>query len=340
MPTQGRQAGASRDTVRQNDPHRPTASRRQRAWPWLKRGAAVVFFVAIGALLVSQGRQIEWHKVVIALENYPAAVVWSAALLAAASFMLYSCFDLLGRSYTGHALSSGAVMATTFVSYAFNLNLGSLLGGIATRYRLYSRLGLELGVITRVLALSMLTNWSGYLLLAGLLFTFNPPLLPGNWQAGAGLVRVAGGLLLALAAAYLTACAFRRPRRLSLRGHALELPSGWLAVLQLAMGAANWLMMSGILYVLLQQRIDFSLVAGTLLLAAVAGIITHIPANLGVLEAVFVALLAPRMPQHDVLAAVLAYRVVYYLVPLGLAGTVYVLMEAQRKKPPPPDHRR
>ena len=32
-------------------------------------------------------------------------------------------------------------MTVTFVSYVFNLNLGSLVGGVAFRYRLYSRLG-------------------------------------------------------------------------------------------------------------------------------------------------------------------------------------------------------
>ena len=93
--------------------------------------------------------------------------------------------------------------------------------------------------------------------------------------------------------------------------------------------------MSGILYILLQHRIEFPLVASVLLLAAVAGVITHIPGNLGVLEAVFVALLAHRMPQHEVLAAIVAYRVVYYLVPLGVGTAVYLVMEARAREAPP-----
>jgi uncharacterized membrane protein YbhN (UPF0104 family) len=98
------------------------------------------------------------------------------------------------------------------------------------------------------------------------------------------------------------------------------------------MGAGNWLLMSGVLYILLQRRIEFPLVASTLLLAAVAGIITHIPANLGILEAVSVAMLSHKMPQHEVLAAIVAYRVVYYLGPLAVAAAVYFLMEAGIKK--------
>ncbi|MEO6018127.1 MAG: YbhN family protein, partial [Polaromonas sp.] len=127
-------------------------------WPWLTRAGGVVFFLFIAALLVTQARNIEWDEVLAALEKYPVTAVWGAGLLAATSFALYSCFDLLGRRYTGHTLGTGTVMVTTFVSYVFNLNLGTMVGGIATRYRLYARLGLETGTITRIVSLSMLTN--------------------------------------------------------------------------------------------------------------------------------------------------------------------------------------
>ena len=300
-------------------------------WPWLKRISSALFFVAVLALLLSQARHIDWQKVLASLKDYPVTAAWDAVLLAAASFFLYSCFDLLGRRYTGHKLGVGAVMATTFVSYAFNLNLGSLVGSIAIRYRLYSQLGLQTGVITRILTLSMLTNWMGYLLLAGLLFSLQPPALPDSWKIEAGQLRVIGFSLLAVALAYLALCSFMRQRRLQIRGHEIDLPRGPLAALQLLLGAGNWLIMSGILFVLLQHRVEFSLVASALLLAAIAGVITHIPANLGVLEAVFVAMLSHRMPQHEVLAAIVAYRLVYYLGPLVIATLVYLILESAAK---------
>jgi uncharacterized membrane protein YbhN (UPF0104 family) len=301
-------------------------------WPWLKRGAATVFFGLVGYLLVSRARSIEWGQVLSALQNYPLSTLWGAAGLAGCSFLLYSCFDLLGRHYTGHRLGTRRVMLLTFVSYAFNLNLGSVLGGMAFRYRLYSRLGLGLGVITRVTSLSMLANWMGYLLLGGLVFGLQPLALPPAWSLNVAQLRLTGLGLLLLAIAYLGACALSRQRTFSLRGHAVELPSLRLAGLQIGMGAANWLLMSGILFVLLQQRIDFFSVVSVLLLAAVAGVITHIPGNLGVLEAVFVALLARSMPAHDVLAALVAYRILYYLVPLGLATLIYLLMETRARE--------
>lgn len=297
-------------------------------WPWLKRGAVLAFFALVLGLLVSQARSIDWGEVLNALKHYPLSAVWGAALLTLASFTLYSCFDLLGRRYTGHALGTPTVMRVTFVSYAFNLNLSAAVGSVAFRYRLYSRLGLDNGVIARITLLSLLTNWIGYVLLGGLLFSLQPPALPAHWNIDAARLRFVGLALLALAAAYLGLCAFSRRRVLRLRGHAIKLPSARMANLQMLMGAGNWLLMAGVIFVLLQQRIGFSAVAGALLLAAVAGVLTRIPAGLGVLEAVFVALLADQIPRHELLAALLAYRLVYYLAPLGVASMVYFVMEA------------
>ena len=301
-------------------------------WPWLKRGATAVFFGLVAWLLISQARTIDWQEVLTSLKAYPLSVAGIAVLLAAASFTLYSCFDLLGRRYTGHTLGTLTVMTVTFVSYVFNLNLGSLVGGVAFRYRLYSRLGLNTGRITRVMTLSMLTNWIGYLLLGGLIFSIMPPTLPDSWPLSTVHLRLIGIVLVLIAAGYLTLCFFSRQRELTVRGHLIVLPSARLAALQLLMGASNWLIMSGIIYVLLQQRIEFSAVVSVLLLAAVAGVIAHVPAGLGVLEAVFVALLSHQMPQPTILAALVAYRVVYYLAPLSIAAVVYLVMETRAKK--------
>lgn len=311
--------------------HRPPLTARP-WWPWLKRAGIAVFFGAVLSLLVTQARDVNWAEVLTALRGYSPLAVGLAVLLAVASFALYSCFDLLGRHYTGHRLGALTVMTVTFVSYVFNLNLGSLVGGVAFRYRLYSRLGLATGTITRVLTFSMLTNWMGYLLLGGLVFSLMPPALPDGWLVTTFHLRLMGVLLVAVAVGYLTLCALSAKRALSVRGHTIELPSARLAALQLAMGAANWLLMSGIVFVLLQQRIAFPTVVSVLLLAGIAGVITHIPAGLGVLEAVFVALLSHQMPQPALLAGLVAYRVVYYLAPLGLAAVVYLVMEARARK--------
>jgi len=301
-------------------------------WPWLRRALTALFFGLVVWLLVSHAREVKWDEVLGAMRELPLQSLLWAALLAAASHALYSCFDLLGRHATGHGLPTARVMGVNFISYAFNLNLGSLVGGVAFRYRLYARLGLDNGVITRVLGISMFTNWVGYLLLAGAVFLLRPPALPAGWAIGATGLRVLGACLLAVPVVYMAACAFSSRREWTLRGHSFGLPSLRFATLQLAMSCANWLLIAATVFMLLQQRVDFPATLAVLLLAAVAGVIAHVPAGLGVLEAVFVAMFAGRLPQGEVLAALLAYRAIYYLIPLALAALLYLVLELRAAK--------
>ena len=69
-----------------------------------------------------------------------------------------------------------------------------------------------------------------------------------------------------------------------------------------------------------------------LLSAAIAGAAAHIPAGLGVLEAVFITLLVPPLGRGEVLAALLAYRGLYYLAPLLVACGVYFWLESRARR--------
>jgi glycosyltransferase 2 family protein len=300
-------------------------------WPWAKRIGKFAFFAIVAYLLVSQARQIKWETVLSSMREYPLQQLLIAATLAYASYCLYSCFDLLGRHLTGHTLARSKVMMVNFISYAFNLNFGSLIGGVAFRYRLYARLGLDVATTTRVLAMSMLTNWLGYILLAGLAFWLRPFDLPPDWKIGTSGLRLLGMALVATAIAYLLLCAFSKRRDWTIRGHEISLPSLRFALLQFAMSSVNWLLISATVFMLLGQKIPFATVLGVMLVAAIAGVITHVPAGLGVLEAVFIALLGHEMPKHELLAALLTYRAIYYLAPLAVATVVYLLVESRAK---------
>jgi len=314
-------------------PVRPASG--PRAWRWTRRIATLAFFALLAGLLWNQARSIEWGEVREALAGYRLGTLALAAALAAASYTVYSCYDLLSRHYSGHLLPTRQVMGLTFVCYAFNLNLGSLVGGLALRYRLYSRLGLDAPTITRIVSFSMATNWLGYLLLAGAAFALQPPDLPPQWRLDPGGLRGLGGAMIAAGIAYLAACAFARRRSWTLRGHVFALPPLPLALAQVGVSMLNWLLMGAIVWLLLQQRVPYPNVLATLLVAAVAGVITHVPAGLGVLEAVFVALLSHRAPAAQLVAALLAYRAVYYLAPLALAALAYLRAELRWRRSHP-----
>ncbi|GAC1531014.1 MAG: lysylphosphatidylglycerol synthase domain-containing protein [Ramlibacter sp.] len=301
-------------------------------WPWLKRILSALFFVAVAALLMAYARHIDWGEVLQSLLELPMLALLVAVGLAAASHLLYSCFDLIGRRYTGHTLKTPIVMAVTFVAYTFNLCIGSVVGGVGFRYRLYSRLGLKNGVIARIVSMSLLTNWLGYKLLAGLLFLVHPLPLPPSWHMGNHGLQWVGAGLMAISLAYIVACWRAGDHVWTVRSHELYLPPWRMAVLQMAISALNWSLMAAIVWVLLQQRLPYTDVLTVLLVGAIAGVVLHVPAGLGVFEAVFIALLAHRIPQGQLLAALLGYRAVYYIGPLAIAALMYLVMEVRAKR--------
>lgn len=311
-----------------------TELRSLRHWPWIKRGAAIAFLLLVGMLVTIEARKVHWHEVFAAIRAMPAATLLAALALAACSHALYGSFDLMGRSYTDHRLPTPTVLAVTFISYAFNLNLGTLIGGAGVRFRLYTQYGLGLDKITRVVTLAMLTNWMGYLLLGGVELMLQPITLQVRWLRDAGAHWLIGGMLVLVPIAYVVACGWSPTRVLQLRSHRLKLPSLRLSLLQVALSSANWMVMAALVWTLMQGRIDYPAVLFALLAAAVSGVIMHVPGGLGVIEAVFVALLSDRLATEEIIAALLAYRALYYLLPLAIAAAMYFVLEmrARRRK--------
>jgi uncharacterized membrane protein YbhN (UPF0104 family) len=311
----------------------PPGSLRSRPWwPYAKRIVTWVFFVAVAWLIFRYARTIDWADVLKAMLALPPLSVALGIGLTTASYLLYSTYDLLGRHMLGHKLRTTTVMGVTFVCYAFNLNLGSLVGSVALRYRLYSRLGLENEAITKVIGFSMLTNWFGYLAIAGAAFCFGGVQLPPDWKIDSGQLRIVGVVLMLLAAGYLVTCGVAGERVWHVRGREFETPSLRMGLLQLAISVGNWALMGAVMWVLMPDHAHFLEVLAVLLVAAVAGLISHVPAGLGVLEAVFLALLGHRIQQGPLLGSLLAYRAVYYVLPLLVASVFYLTTELRARK--------
>src|SRR5262249_8442323 len=161
------------------------------------------------------------------------------------------------------------VLATAFISYAFNINLGTLVGGIAFRIRLYGKLGLDAAQIARVIAFALVTNWSGWLLLAGACFAARKVAVPGTVPLAIGALQVIGGVMMALPLAYLAACMFSRKRVWSWRMHKFELPPARLALAQVALSGLHWTLTASIIWTLLAAtKLAYLTVLATLLGAA------------------------------------------------------------------------
>lgn len=315
-----------------NQTERGHPARWRRAWPRVKQVLFIAFALAVLGLIGWRAREIDWNDVLRALRALPLTTLALAAGIAVAAHAAYVSYDLLARRYTGHRLGIGRTMAVAGVSFAFNLNLGALVGGVALRYRLYGRFGLHASVITRILGFSLLTNWIGYSALAGAAFASGLVELPDDAPISGVALRILGVALLLVAAAYLAACRWSKRRCWNVRDHTIELPRARMAALQIAASVTHWSLVATVLYVLLQGKVGFVTVLGALLASSVAGVITHIPAGLGVLEAVFLSLLAGAYPTNQLLAALLAYRAVFYLGPLMIAGAAYLALELSARR--------
>jgi uncharacterized membrane protein YbhN (UPF0104 family) len=132
--------------------------------------------------------------------------------------------------------------------------------------------------------------------------------------------------------AYIVACVRLGDHVWTVRGHELYLPPWRMALLQMLVSCVNWSLMAGIIYVLLQGSVEYTDVLTVLLVGAIAGVVAHVPAGLGVFEFVFIALLSHVVPEGRLLAALLGYRAIYYIVPLMAASLLYLAMEIHAKR--------
>lgn len=300
---------------------------------WLKRILTFCFFIIVPVLLFTLIKHIEWQEVRSALASYQISTLLMGLAIAGISYCTFASYDLIAKKYTNHSLPARQIIPLGIVCYAFNLNLSTWIGGIALRFRLYSRLGLEISTITRIFTICVITNWFGYLILGGIIFSLGLVELPEDWKIGTTALRIAGVVFLTTAVLYLLACKYTKHRSVHIFRHKIALPHFKLAIAQAGLATLNWSLMGLLIFILLPEgKVAYPTVLGILLISSIAGVITHIPAGLGVLEAIFITLLQHQIPSSTILAALIGYRIIYFLIPLAIALVIYLTLESRAKK--------
>jgi phosphatidylglycerol lysyltransferase len=104
-----------------------------------------------------------------------------------------------------------------------------------------------------------------------------------------------------------------------------------LALAQAATASLDLVASAGVLYVLLPAMPDFSFAGfiGYYLLAVLAGLVSQVPGGLGVFESVMMVALSSRLRADAVLGALLAYRGIYYLLPLVIGIALMLVQEVR-----------
>ena len=269
-------------------------------------------------------------EVIRQIRALPLWRIGAALALAAADYGILTGYDALALRALGHPLPYRHTALASFCSYAASHNLGmALLSGGGVRYRLYSSFGLAPLEIAGVVGFCGLTYWMGLAALGGASLAFLPPELP-FLPLPAGVLRALGAALLGALAlgAFLSASG----RSLSLRGHELKLPPLPLYGAQLLLACLDWAVAAAVLFVLLPPSgLSFPHFLLLFLVAAVSGVASQVPGGLGVFETLLLLALKPWIPAPQALGALLAFRGIYYLLPLGAAGALLGFHELRQR---------
>ncbi|WP_370872308.1 bifunctional lysylphosphatidylglycerol flippase/synthetase MprF [Rhodopseudomonas julia] len=304
----------------------------RRRWRrFLAPGVAVVL-LAFMALAVSRlAQDVTYSAVVEALSEVSWWRLGAAGALTALSFLALSFYDVSGLEYAGRRLPYPRVALASFCAYAVGntAGFGPLSGG-AVRYRFYTPLGLKPEEIARVVAFITAGFGLGLVATAGLGLIFAGGPVAEALRMPVPLLRAAGGVVLLLAFSPVIA-SLRQARTLRLRSVHIVLPRAGLILRQLAITLLDITASAAVLWVLLpQDSIGFVGFVPVYAIAVALGVLSHVPAGLGVFETVMIAALSATLPVDRVLAALVLYRLIYYALPLAAATLTIIALEARR----------
>ncbi|MDB5722245.1 MAG: hypothetical protein JWP15_2863 [Alphaproteobacteria bacterium] len=275
-------------------------------------------------------REVRWKEVrgaVAAIRGWRLA---AALGFTALSYLALTFYDVLALRIVGRPLPWRIAALASFSSYAISHTLGlALVTGGSVRLRIYGKEGVPPGDVGWIIAIASTAFWAGILLLGGLALLLGAPPLPGLDRFGR---LPALALLAALFALVVLARRRSEPKRLL--GRELKLPRLTQSLLLVAVSAFDIAAASATLFVLLPGAgpADFPLFLAAYALACTAGALSHVPGGVGVFDAVVIAALPGQRPA--LLAALIAYRCIYYLLPLMLASTLLVVREGRRLREP------
>jgi phosphatidylglycerol lysyltransferase len=292
--------------------------------------AMLAMFVAAIVVLYHQLQATRPAEVLDRLAGMPAASIVAAVLLTALSYLVLTCYDFLALRYVRRKLRAREVLFASFTAFAFSNSIGvALLSGGSVRYRMYSALGLRAVEIGEIVVFCTLSYALGVCLDAGLMLVIVPA-MAGVLHVPRSLALLIGAALVAVPTLYLAATLIRR-RPIRLGRYHLRLPSVRIGVAQIALASIDQVLAGAVLYALLApgQHIAFVDFLGVYLVAAPASVLSLVPGGLGVLETLIVLLLA-QAPKGAILGTLVAYRFIYFLLPLALAMALVAGLQIAR----------
>jgi uncharacterized membrane protein YbhN (UPF0104 family) len=261
-------------------------------------------------------------------ETNPRSVMLSALFVVAGYFTLtfYDLFALrtIGRSDVRYRTAALA----GFTSYSIGHNVGaSVFTGGAVRYRIYSVVGLDAVDVAKLCFIAGLTFWLGNAAVLGLGISYHPEAAAAIDQLPPVYNRIFALLILCALLAYIVWVSLGR-REIGRGAWKVTLPGGSLTLLQIVIGIIDLACCAMAMYMLVpaEPHIGFITVAVIFVSATLLGFASHSPGGLGVFDAAMLVGLL-QFDKEELLAGLLLFRVLYYIVPFVLSVIILAIRE-------------
>jgi uncharacterized membrane protein YbhN (UPF0104 family) len=266
-------------------------------------------------------RDIEPDEVVAAIKATETRHIAAAALFVACGYFTLTFYDLFALRTIGRKEIPYRIAALTgFTSYSIGHNIGAtVFTGGAVRYRIYSAYGLDAVEVAKICFIAGLTFWLGNATVLGLGVIYHPQAAGPIDQLPPWLNRTIGVGMLVVLVSYVS-WVWSAPREIGQGEWKVALPSGPSTLLQIFIGIVDLVCCSLAMYMLLPQEpnIGFVTIAVVFVSATLLGFASHAPGGLGVFDAAMLVALW-QFDKEALLAGLLLFRVLYYIVPFVIA---------------------
>ena len=285
----------------------------------------VILFVCALYIVHKQIKAHDLSDILSRLEAMPFRIVIASIVLTVINYVVLAAYDWLALRYTGHGhIPVPKMMAAALLSYAISNNTGhAWAAGGSIRYRFYSKWGVPGWDILKISLFQTITYLLGALSLGLIGSLVLPHYLSRTVQVPHAIHWVSLVCLGSLVFYWGAVGLWRKP--LLLKGFEVSLPSLTMAFWQTIVSSIDVILSSLVLWVLLLGKIDidFGAFVVVFVVAQVVGVLSQVPGGIGVFESAFLWLMSDieATDQHLVLiGALLLYRVIYYFMPLLIAG--------------------
>ena len=289
-----------------------------------------VSIIAIAVVvLVRILRDIDVNEVIDALRTTEPRHIAIAALFVAAGYFTLTFYDLFALRAIGRKEISYRVAALAgFTSYSIGHNIGAtVFTGGAVRYRIYSTWGLTAMEVAKICFVAGLTFWLGNATVLGLGIFYTPIAATAIDQLPPMLNRGLAVIVLAILTSYVV-WVWSAPRIIGRNEWEVRLPGGPSTLLQIFIGIVDLGCCALAMYMLLpdEPNIGFVTLAVIFVSATLLGFASHAPGGLGVFDAAMLVALW-QFDKEDLLAGLLLFRLLYYVLPFVLALIILGIRE-------------